>query len=145
MPAVMDTYLENREMVQPNHANPHGVAHGGNVMRWMDEVGVMAAMRFAGETCVTARMDRVNFSRPVPIGDAALIKAYVYDAGETSMNVRIRAFTETVTTGEREPTTDSHFVYVAVGDDGQPTAVPELTVESERGRELREAALDNDS
>ncbi|MFB6136034.1 MAG: acyl-CoA thioesterase, partial [Halobacteriaceae archaeon] len=39
MPDLTDTFIENRERVQPNHTNNYGTAHGGNVMKWMDEVG----------------------------------------------------------------------------------------------------------
>ncbi len=141
---MMETYVENREMVQPNHANTHGTAHGGNVMKWMDEIGAMSAMRFAGEEVVTARMNQVNFDRPIPVGDTALIEAYVYAAGSTSMRVRLRTFRENPRTGEREQTTESFFVYVAVNDDGRPTTVPDLTVESEEGEAYRDAALEGE-
>ncbi|MFB6164285.1 MAG: acyl-CoA thioesterase [Haloarculaceae archaeon] len=144
MPDLMDTYLENREMVQPNHANILGTTHGGNVMKWMDEIGAMSAMRFAGESAITARMEQVNFRRPIPLGDNALIKSYVYDTGETSMRVRIQAYREDQRTGETELTTESHFVYVAIDDDFEPVKVPELTVSTERGRKLRDAAVESD-
>ena len=39
MPSLLDTYIENRHRVQPNHANTVGTAHGGNVMKWLDEIG----------------------------------------------------------------------------------------------------------
>ncbi|WP_458189294.1 acyl-CoA thioesterase [Haladaptatus sp. NG-WS-4] len=141
MPTLLDTYIENRERVQPNHANNYETAHGGIVMKWMDEIGAMSAMRFAGETCVTASVDHMDFQRPIPVGDTTVIESYVYDAGRTSVRVRLRAFREEPRTGERERTTESYFVYVAVDDDGEPTPVPELDIETERGRELREDAL----
>jgi len=144
VPSVSDTYIENRHRVQPNHANNYGSVHGGNVMKWMDEVGAMSAMRLAGTSCVTASVDRLSFERPVPTGDTVVIQSYVYDAGETSAKVRLKAFRENPRTGERERTTESYFVFVAVDEDGRPTGVPELTVEGERCRELRQAALDNE-
>lgn len=136
MPTVMDTYLENRTRVQPNHANNNETAHGGNVMKWLDEVGAMSAMRFAGETCVTARMDPIEFHRPVPVGDTVVIESYVYAAGRTSVRVRLRADREDPRSGEREQTTTSHAVFVAVDDEGKPVEVPELAVETDRGRDL---------
>ncbi|GGL59444.1 acyl-CoA thioesterase [Halocalculus aciditolerans] len=138
---VLDTVIENRFMVQPNHANINGTCHGGNVMKWMDEVGAMSAMRFAGQPVVTARMNEVNFKRPVPIGDTAAIEAYVYQAGTTSVRVRLRAYAENPRTGEKRLTTESYFVYVAIDDDGEPNEVPPLTVDSVEGEELREDAL----
>ena len=144
MPTLSDTYIENRWMVQPNHANSLGSVHGGNVLKWMDEAGAMAAMRFAGDSCVTAHINRLDFRRPIHVGDTALIEAYAYRAGRTSVSVRLQAYREDLRTGERQPTTESYFVYVAVDEDGEPTPVPDLAVESERDERLREAALDGE-
>ena len=141
MTDLMDTHIENRQLVQPNHTNNYDMAHGGNVLKWMDVVGALSAMRFAGETCVTARMDQVNFHRPIPRGDTALIESYVYDAGRTSVKVRIKAFREDPLTGEREMTTESYFVYVAIDEAHEPTPVPELTTSSEEGERLLQQAL----
>ena len=141
MTALLDTYIQNREMVQPNHANNLQTAHGGNVLKWMDEVGAMSAMRFAGNSCVTARINQVDFERPIRVGDTALIDSYVYRAGRTSVRVRLQTFREDLRTGEREKTTESYFVYVAIDDERAPTPVPELTVESAEGERLRDAAL----
>jgi uncharacterized protein (TIGR00369 family) len=144
MPTLTDTHIENRWMVQPNHANSLGSVHGGNVLKWMDEAGAMAAMRFAGNSCVTAHINRLDFRRPIQVGDTALVEAYVYRAGRTSVSVRLQAYREDLRTGERKPTTESYFVYVAIDDDGEPTPVPDLTVESDRDERLREAALDGE-
>ncbi|WP_049925109.1 acyl-CoA thioesterase [Halopiger goleimassiliensis] len=145
MTDLMETLVENREMVQPNHANMLGSAHGGNVMKWMDEVGAMSAMRFSGETCVTARVNSMNFERPISVGDTAYITAYVYDAGRSSVKVRLIAEREDLRTREREQTTESYFVYVAIDEENRPTSVPELTVSTDRGEELRAAALEGES
>ncbi|WP_121822554.1 acyl-CoA thioesterase [Halostella salina] len=142
MPSLMDTYIENREMVQPNHANNLDTVHGGNVMKWMDEVGAMSAIRFAGKSCVTARVDEMDFRRPVLVGDTAVIESYVYEAGETSVDVYLRAFRENPRTGERELTTESYFVYVGIDESGEPSPVPALTVESEEGERRQAEALD---
>jgi acyl-CoA hydrolase len=142
MPELMATHIRNRHIVNPNDANVLGTAHGGNVMMWMDEVGAMSSMRFAGEQCVTAQMDQTNFRRPIPQGDAALVEAYVYDAGETSVKVRVKVFRENLRTGETELTTESYMVFVAIDEDGDPVDVPQLTVASEQGEQLRQDALD---
>jgi len=107
----------------------------------MDEVGAMSAMRFAGERCVTARINSVDFKRPLEIGDIAVIRAYAYKAGRTSVRVRVQALGEDPLTGKCEQTTESYFVFVAVTEDLKPTEVPELNVSSEKGEELRQKAL----
>ncbi|MXR51611.1 acyl-CoA thioesterase [Halovenus sp. WSH3] len=144
MPSVSDTYIENRQRVQPTHTNNYEAAHGGNIVKWMDEIGAMSAMRHAGETCVTARINELDFERPIPQGDTCIVEAYAYAAGRTSVKVRLRAFREQPRTGDREQTTDSYFVFVAVDEQNKPTPVPELTVDSERCQRLRQAALEHD-
>ncbi|SEH11121.1 Acyl-CoA hydrolase [Natronorubrum sediminis] len=145
MTDLMETLVENREMVQPNHANMLETAHGGNVMKWMDEVGAMSAMRFSGENCVTARVNRMNFERPIAVGDTAFITAYVYDAGISSVKVRLVTEREDLRTREREQTTESYFVYVAIDEDNEPTSVPALTVSSEEGEQRRTLALEGEN
>jgi len=141
MPTPTCTYIENRDQIQPDMTNNYDTAHGGIVMKLMDEVGALSAMRFAGETCVTARVDGLDFTRPVPRGETAVVESWVYDAGETSVRVRVTVDRENPRTGERERTCESRFVFVAVDADGNPVSVPELTVESDRDRELRDAGI----
>lgn len=143
MPDLLDTLIENRWMVQPNHANNLNTAHGGNVMKWMDEGGAMSAMHFSGETCVTAHMDEVNFKRPIEVGDIALVKSYVYQAGESSIRIRTRVFRENPGKSETELTTESYLVFVAIDEDRNPTTVPELTVSTDQGERLRQEALED--
>jgi len=142
MARIEETFIENRNRVQPNHANNYDAVHGGNVMKWMDEVGAMSAMRHAGESCLTASIDRMDFLKPVAVGDIVVIRSYVYEVGRTSVKVRLQAFAEDPRTGEREQTTESYFVYVAVDSENRPVEVPELAVETDRDEELRDAALD---
>jgi len=141
MSNVSETYFENRHRVQPTHTNNYASAHGGTVVKWMDEVGAMSAMRHAGETCVTAKINALDFKRPIPQGDTCVIESHAYAAGRTSIRVRLRAFRESPRTGDREITTESYFVFVAVDEAGTPTPVPDLTVGGERCRRLRDEAL----
>ncbi len=141
MPSVSETHIENRERVQPNDTNNYATAHGGNVVKWMDEVGAMSAMRHAGESCVTAHISSLDFQRPVPQGDTCVIESYAYETGQTSIRVRLQVYRENPRTGEREQTADSYFVYVAIDEEKTPVDVPELTATSERCRELRDEAL----
>ncbi|MFB6162662.1 MAG: acyl-CoA thioesterase [Halococcoides sp.] len=142
MASVSDTYIENRERIQPDDVNNYGTAHGGNIVKWMDEIGAMTAMRHAETTCVTARIDDLHFEQPVPEGEICVIESYAFRAGRTSIDVRLRAFREEPRTAEREQTTDSYFVFVAVDEQMQPTEVPELTVASDRCERLQRDALD---
>ncbi len=94
----------------------------------------MSAMRFAGETCVTARVNELDFERPIRIGDTALVEAYVYDAGRTSVHVALRAWREEPRSAE----TESTFTFVAIDETGETVPVPDLSVSTEDGERLRD-------
>ena len=144
MPTPSHTHIENRKRIQPDDTNNYDTAHGGTVMRLMDEVGAMSAMRLAGETCVTARVEALNFERPIPRGDVAVVESWAYEAGRTSAKVRLVVEREDPRTGERERTSESTFVFVAVDEEGSPVPVPDLRIESARDEDLRERGLADD-
>jgi acyl-CoA hydrolase len=144
MPTPSETFIENRDRIQPNQTNNYDTAHGGIVMKYMDEVGAMSAMRFAGEPCVTASVEGLDFKRPIPRGDIAVVTAWAFAAGRTSVKVRLTAERENPLTGERETTSESCFTFVAIDEDGRPVEVPDLTIETERDEELRQRGLSAD-
>ena len=142
MPDLLSTRITNRWVVRSSDANHLGTAHGGSIVKWMDEVGGMAAVRFAGKWCVTAHIDSVDFIRPIQVEDAVRVEGYVYDAGETSVEVHVEAHVEDLRTGEGELASEANLVYVAVDDDGDPSPVPKLEVETEEGARLQREARD---
>ncbi len=145
MPTPSETYIENRARIQPDMTNNYDTAHGGEVMKLMDEVGAMSAMRFAGETCVTAQVTGLDFTQPIPRGEVAVVEAWAYQAGRSSIRVRLVVDREDPRTGERERTCDSCFIFVAVDENGTPTTVPELDTPTDRDRQLKESGLAADT
>jgi len=140
MPTLAETHIENRQRVQPNHANNYEAVHGGTLMKWMDEVGAMSAMRFAGEPCVTAAVDEFSFEQPIPVGETAVIDAFAFASGRTSVEIFLRAYREDPMSGDRAKTTEACFTFVAIDEDGAPTTVPDLQVETDAERDLRDIA-----
>jgi acyl-CoA hydrolase len=138
---LSDSYTEMTEMVLPNDTNTFGRALGGAVLHWMDIAAAIAAMRFSGHPCVTASMDNVDFVSPIDLGELAVVQAYVFNTGRTSMDVRVDVFAEDATKGERRTATTSFFTFVALDDDGVPTAVPDLVCEDDSAETLRDRAV----
>jgi len=138
---LTESYTEMTELLLPNDTNTLGRALGGVVLHWMDICGAIAASRFASEQCVTASMDHVDFISPIDIGEIAVIEAYVFNTGHTSMDVRVDVRAENPLTDECRQTTSSFLTFVAIDGNGTPTPVPELVCEDETEEELQEAAI----
>ncbi|PSQ31015.1 acyl-CoA thioesterase [Halobacteriales archaeon SW_6_65_46] len=138
---LTDSFTEMTELLLPDDTNNLGRALGGAVLHWMDICGAVAAMRFAGNQCVTASIDHVDFLSPIDLGEVAVIEGYVFNAGETSVDVRVDVRAEDPRVGESRATTTSFLTFVALDDDGAPTTVPELVCETPNEEALRERAL----
>ncbi len=124
----------------PTDANPSGNVHGGSIMKLVDTVGGVTAMRHCRCRVVTARMDEMSFLHPVYVGDLVTLKASVNDVGRTSMEVGVRVEAENVRTGAVTHTSSAYLVYVALDDRGRPAEVPRLVAESEDEKRRMEAA-----
>jgi acyl-CoA hydrolase len=123
-------------------ANSAGYVHGGVVMKLCDEAAGIAAVRHCGGRVVTAAMDRMAFLHPVHIGDLVTCRSQVNAVWRTSMEVGVRVEAEDPRIGERRHTSTAYLTMVALDDDGRPTQVPELQVETEdERRRQREAEL----
>lgn len=141
---LIDSFTETSEVVMPDATNNLGRALGGWVLHRMDLGGVVAARRFARSQVVTASIERVDFHAPIDLGDIAVLTAYVYDVGETSMQVRVDVTAERPSEGVERETASSHLTFVAIDDEENVTSVPDLTVETAEERRLRDAALNGE-
>ncbi|AAG19316.1 MULTISPECIES: acyl-CoA thioesterase [Halobacterium] len=139
---LMESYTEMTEMLLPNDTNNLGRALGGTVLHWMDICAAIASMRFAGSQCVTASMDHVDFITAIEMGEVAVVEAYVFDTGSTSIDVKVDVHAEDPREGATRKTTSSFFTFVAVDDDGSPIPVPDLACESDAETGLRAAAME---
>src|SRR4051794_40256000 len=128
------------QVMLPADANAQGDVHGGTLMKLADTAGAIAAVRHARRRVVTAIADSMTFEYPVKVGDLVLLDAAVSWVGRTSIEVEVSIAAERVVTGERRRTSLAYFVYVALGDDGKPYAVPPLVLESEADRRRFEQA-----
>jgi acyl-CoA hydrolase len=126
----------------PTDANSAGFVHGGVVMKLIDEVSGLAAVRHSHQRVVTAGADRMTFQQPIHVGQLVTLQASVNAAWNTSMEVGVRVEAENPRTGESRHTSTAYLTMVALDDAGKPTAVPPLAVASDTElRRQREAEL----
>jgi acyl-CoA hydrolase len=133
---------EMTEYVFPQHANVYGTVFGGQIMAWVDICGAICAQRHAGLPCVTAFVDDLHFRRPVRIGQVVRLRAQLRATFRTSMEIEVRVWGEDTTTGEQWPTVECLVTFVAINDEGRPTPVPSLLLESDADRAVQAAAAE---
>lgn len=121
-------------------ANNAGNVHGGVIMQQCDQAAGLAAIKHCRRRVVTAAMDSMTFHVPVHVGDLVTFSATVNAAWRTSMEVGVVVSAENPFEGVARSTSTAYLTLVALDDEGRPTPVPPLRLETaeERQRE-REA------
>ena len=138
MTTPTDTRLTLSRVMTAVESNLLGTIHGGDIMKLVDDCAGAVANRFAQGPAVTAAMDEMVFFTPVRIGDVLHVSAQVNWAGNSSMEVGVRAEADRwdeVT--PRVHVASAYLVMVALDAEGSKRAVPELRVVTEEERRRR--------
>ena len=129
-----DSEVTLSQQMMPSDANPLGNIHGGSIMKLIDEAGGLAAMRHARRPVVTVVMDSITFLSPVRVGHVLTLRGRVNWIGKSSIEVGIHVEAENPVTGEITHTNSAFAVFVALDDEGHPSTVPPLILETEEDR-----------
>ncbi len=137
---VSQSKVEIAQVMMPEHANPAGNVHGGNLLKLVDQAGAIVAARHTHSNIVTASVDRFDFISPAYIGNLVFIKASLNYVSRTSMEIGVRVEAECLTTGIHTHIGSAYLTFVALGKDDKPTEVPGLILETETEKRRNEEA-----
>ena len=124
----------------PNMANNLGHVFGGVILSLVDRVAAVAAIRHAGQPCVTVSVDRVDFHEPIHLGELVVARASVNYVGRTSLEVGVRIEAENLLNGRRRHTNSCYVTFVAIDAHHQPVPVRPLLLETDDDRRRHEKA-----
>lgn len=119
------------QLIFPTDTNHYDTMFGGRLLEYMDKAAAISAMRHARSRTVTASMDSVDFLAPIHVGDVIEVTSFVTWTHRSSMEVYVSVVSENITTGERVNNVTAFFTFVALDNDGKPTAVPSINPETE--------------
>lgn len=106
-------------LAKPTDVNFGVSVHGGEVMKWMDQVGYALAVRYSGGYAVTKFVDNIEFVNPMRIGDLVRLDAEITHTGITSMNIKIEVSSENLRNQAVVLNCSCNMVFVAVDADGR--------------------------
>lgn len=118
------------ELMIPSYANFGGKIHGGIILSLMDKAAYACSGKHAGRYCVTVTVDNVEFLQPIEVGEMVYMHASIIHVGKTSMMVGIKVIAENFEKGIVKHTNTSYFTMVAKNQEGKPSQVPGLLLES---------------
>jgi len=137
---VEDSLTEYVQLLMPRHINGSGRLFGGQLLEWIDMVGGVTARRHSGHDVITAAIDNLQFKEGAYNNDILVLIGRITYVGNTSMEVRVDTYVEDLS-GMRRPINRAYMVLVALDDEGKPTRVPRLKIETESQRAEWEGAI----
>ncbi len=126
--------------VLPPDTNHHGTLFGGQLMAYIDNVASIAATKHSRSLVVTASTDSVDFLKPIRVGDAVTLEAFVSYTGKSSMEVFVRVTTENLLSGDQSVAAISFLTFVAIDNEGKPIPVSDVIPETEEEKWLNDTA-----
>ena len=130
------------DLMMPHQANGlrNPSVFGGVVMNMVDRCAALSAMRHARGQVTTLSIDRILFKEPIRVGELVEVRSRVVRVGRTSMSVLANVFAEHIASGVRRHTNECWLTFVHLDDEGRPTPVPPLLLESDDDRRVNELA-----
>ena len=140
MKKVCQSLTEQQYFIRPPHINHYGRLFGGELLKWIDEVAGIVAVRHSGAIVTTAAIDTLQFQAPAYEGDLIVLQGRVTAVGRSSMEIRVDTYREALD-GERTMINRAYIDMVAIDSTGKAVEVPGLIPETEEEIKESEAAV----
>src|SRR5262245_49969671 len=115
---MSEAYLAIQVVMMPRDLSPHGTIFGGVLLSYIDQAGAVGARRAVvkagGEppALVTVAINRVEFKKPVLVGDVVRFLTRVVRIGKTSITMHVAVEAERAQ--QLLQVTEAEVVYVGV-------------------------------
>jgi len=127
---ISESKVKLIEIVLPGDTNQYGTIFGGYLISLMDKAAFISASRYTRKTCVTAGMDRLDFTQSIKAGEIVEISAHLNFVSRSAMEIEVEVWGENILSGKKVKACSGYFTFVAVNGKGKPVPVPEPKLET---------------
>ena len=127
-------------LMTPSHVNFGGRAHGGYLLKLLDEAAYICSAHHCGGYAVTASLNQANFMGSIDIGDMVHIHASIDLTGRSSMEISLNVVAENPRTQKKRYVHQAFITMVAVDDAYKPIAVKPIELQTAPAKKRYEMA-----
>ncbi len=131
---ISESLTEQVQIIMPEQINGFNRLFGGKLVEWMDVVAAVVARRHSDCNVTTASIDSLHFKAPAYINDTMVLQGRMTYVGNSSMEVRVDAYTEALG-GQKHLVNTAYFTLVALDENERPVRVPRLICETDEDEE----------
>jgi acyl-CoA thioesterase YciA len=106
-------------MMMPRDANVYGTIFGGIILSYIDQAGFVEAKRHGIHRWVTASIERVDFTKPVYVGDVVRFMTKTLKTGRSSVLIEVIVEAERFNTHNRVVVTTAKITMISVNEEGK--------------------------
>ncbi|MGB3973303.1 MAG: hotdog domain-containing protein, partial [Peptococcia bacterium] len=134
---VRESRSELSQIMVSNQTNQAGTIHAAEIFRLMDNAAGVAVARHTRKNMLTARVNDLEFIRPVYVGDFLICTSQIIFTGKSSLVVKVIAEVEDLLSEQkRERVASGYFTIVSLDEQSKPTEVPVIIPETEEEKTL---------
>lgn len=122
-------------IMMPRDSNVYGTIFGGIILSYIDQAGFVEARKHGTHRWVTATFDKVDFEKPVYVGDVVRFYTKTVKTGRSSVVVGVTVEAERFDSAERIEVTKAVLTMVSVDEKGKSIPFDSPPTVSIRGRE----------
>jgi len=115
-----------RTLAMPADTNYNGDIFGGWLVSQMDVGASTLAQQRSRSRVVTVAIDKLAFIKPVQVGDVVCCYADLLKVGNTSMTIKLEAWTLSNNLVDHQKVAEGIFVFVAIDENLKPRPVDRL-------------------
>ncbi len=117
-----------RRVMSPQDSNVMGTVFGGAILSDIDLAAAIEAHKLHPDNVVTVAMDKVEFKRPIYVGDLVSLFTETVRVGRTSITVRVTVWAQRrLPPRDTVPVTEALVTMVAVDEGFRPVPVTGTT------------------
>lgn len=137
---VRESVTTLSQIILPAQTNPAGTAHGGELLKMMDNTAGACATKHSRSIVVTAGIDNINFHAPVFMGNLAICQAYITYVSEKAIEIAVNIEAEDLLQGTKQCCMTAYFIFVALDETTMtPKRIPQLELLDEAEKQEFEA------
>lgn len=106
-------------MMMPRDANVYGTIFGGIILSYIDQAGFVEAKRHGIHRWVTASIERVDFTKPVYVGDVVRFVTKTLKTGRSSVLIEVTVEAERFNTHDQVVVTTAKITMISVNEEGK--------------------------
>ena len=120
-------------MMMPRDANVYGTIFGGIILSYIDQAGFVEAKRHGIHRWVTASIERVDFTKPVYVGDVVRFITKTLKTGRSSVLIEFTVEAERFNTHDRVVVTTAKITMISVNEEGKSIPFDSPSTVGEQG------------